>query len=568
MKYIAPIIVLLLTMFMSLATFAETNVNSHSPAAYYGVTPPTCSILTPNTQPPKCVDYAGVMKRIPLCSAANPSIVPPACSAINSPVNNLTPGEALATPQLADICNIKYLGNVPATSSIANEIAQQAFVNNHFPFKKTTGPCAGGCTLDNLIPLGLGGSNTLSNLWPQPDAGTYTTAMKNTLEATLRTRVCELDPLGYQKVGINILPNGAGATNLVGGTTYTATITVAATPKAISILGSDAQTFTTLITEINKDLSNTAGYQGVNVGGAIAGGTATGLTNDATVYTASISVDGTPTPIAVTGSSAQTYTTLLSEINTDLGVSATAAIVSGNLRVTSATSGSSSSVVITDVDLFNTLTTYVTLFAPAAGTDIAVASLVPSIGGYQDVLFASANTGASVTGLVNDATVYTATITVDGVAKAISIAGSAAQTYTTLLSQINTDLGASATASLSTLGNIQVESATTGGASTVLIADSGTNHLFASLTGYSAIGPAFVGPAGYIKVTATIVADPATVSIANSGADHLFAAPLTGFTTISPAVVGHASKADLTTVRGELTGNWISAYDKYVTEQQ
>lgn len=49
------------------------------------------------------------------------------------------------------------------------------------------------------------------------------------------------------------------------------------------------------------------------------------------------------------------------------------------------------------------------------------------------------------TGLPNDSTVYTATITVDGVAKPISITGSAAQNFGQLIALFNTQLGGAAT---------------------------------------------------------------------------------------------------------------------------
>lgn len=211
-------------------------------------------------------------------------------------------------------------------------------------------------------------------------------------------------------------------------------------------------------TGLTNDVPATSGYQVVNVGGAVAGGDATGLTNDATVYTASISVDGTPIAISVTGSTAQTYTTLINEINTDLGVAAVAAIVGGNIRVTSASTGASSTVAITDTDLFSTLTAYVAILAAVPGADTVV-------------------------------TTYTASISVDGVAKPISVGGGTAQTFTTLLSEINTDLGASAVAAI-VGGNIRVTSATSGLTSTVAITDT---NLFSSLTNYSAIQTAVAG---------------------------------------------------------------------------
>lgn len=112
----------------------------------------------------------------------------------------------------------------------------------------------------------------------------------------------------------------------------------------------------------------TSGSQTVNVGGNKTGATATGLLNDATVYTASIAVDGTAIPISITGSTAQTYTTLLSGINTNLGTAATASLSGGNILVTSNTVTPNSTVAITDTNLFSTLTGYVAILTAVAPT--------------------------------------------------------------------------------------------------------------------------------------------------------------------------------------------------------
>jgi hypothetical protein len=84
------------------------------------------------------------------------------------------------------------------------------------------------------------------------------------------------------------------------------------------------------------------------------------------------------------------------------------------------------------------------------------------------------------TGIPNTSTVYTATITVDGVPKAISIVGSSAQTFLQLRNQINTQLGGAATVTGDTtmLGLI-FRSATFGAGSSVSI-DYGT--LFPALS--------------------------------------------------------------------------------------
>lgn len=204
-------------------------------------------------------------------------------------------------------------------------------------------------------------------------------------------------------------------------------------------------------------IGGTSGYQDVDVGSAKVGGTATGLANDATVYTASILVDGVAKPITVTGSAAQTYTTLLAEINTDLGISATAGLSGGDIRVTSAAGGASSTVAITDTNLFSTLTGFV-----------AVLAAVPGVSGT---------------------TVYTAVAVVDGVSIPISVAGADAQTYTALLAALNADLGVMATAALNG-GNIRITAASTSILSTIAITDT---NLFSSLTGFVAVNAATAG---------------------------------------------------------------------------
>lgn len=115
-----------------------------------------------------------------------------------------------------------------------------------------------------------------------------------------------------------------------------------------------------------------AGSQVVDVGGAKTGATSTGLANDATVYTYQISVDGGGTQtISVTGSAAQTYTLLISEINNDI-TGATVSLVGGNLKFVSATTGASSSISLTagggGTNLFTTLTNFVAVRTATAGT--------------------------------------------------------------------------------------------------------------------------------------------------------------------------------------------------------
>lgn len=212
-------------------------------------------------------------------------------------------------------------------------------------------------------------------------------------------------------------------------------------------------------TGLNGGAAATAGYQSIAWTGLV-GSNATGLTNNATAYTATITIDGVAVPVSVVGSAAQTFTTLIAEINTDITGKGTASIVSSTeLRVTSATTGATSTVSIVDGTLFAALT--------GAG------AIAPAVAGLAVV--------SPVT--------YTAIVTVDGVAKAISISGAAAQTYSTLIVELNADLGSAATASLSG-GDLKITSSTYGLTSKVAIT-AGT--LFASLPAVQGIFPAATG---------------------------------------------------------------------------
>jgi hypothetical protein len=377
-------------------------------------------------------------------------------------------------------------------------------------------------------------------------AGTAATAGKATLSFTATPTITPTTAVGILAGSYDISVNidGAGATVHTIVATGTDTMTslaalitstligataVASTNKIIITSSTPGASSSIVITVpaggINPDLfasidtSLTSLHTNVSIGGT--------ASVPATTYTATITVDGVAKAISIIGSAAQTFTTLVSEINTDLGVSATASISGGNIKITSASYGTTSKVLITVGTLFSAVAGYIDTFPSQNGggasrnysatvvvdgviktvnftglqgdtiqhvldelnVDLGASAVAALSGG--NIVITSASTGVlsnvklydsgflfnSLTGYVNVSdvngtapTTYTATIKVDGTDKAISIIGSAAQTFTTLVSEINTDLGVSATASISG-GNIKITSASTGLASTINITD-------------------------------------------------------------------------------------------------
>ena len=126
-----------------------------------------------------------------------------------------------------------------------------------------------------------------------------------------------------------------------------------------------------------------AGYNEV-VGAIVAGTDATGLANDATVYTSTVTVDGVDQAVSIVGSAAQTVTTLITELNLDLtGVTAT--IEGSNIRITHDTAGNANQVSIVDVDLFSTaLVGFVKVADPIGGglTGLLQTTIYPTTGQY------------------------------------------------------------------------------------------------------------------------------------------------------------------------------------------
>lgn len=98
------------------------------------------------------------------------------------PNPKLTPGDALRVTR-DDLCDHKY---EDLDDSTPVTVKDQVF--------KRYGIRMGGpesYNIDHLIPVSLGGSNDVKNLWPQPLSGEWNHQKKNKLEDHLHKLVCQ-----------------------------------------------------------------------------------------------------------------------------------------------------------------------------------------------------------------------------------------------------------------------------------------------------------------------------------------------------------------------------------------
>lgn len=159
--------------------------------------------------------------------------------------------------------------------------------------------------------------------------------------------------------------------------------------------------------------AESSGYQVWGFSAEKSASDATGLADDATAYTASVAVDGTPNAVSVVGSAAQTITDLITEINADLS-GAVAAFDDENdaIKITSSSTGAASTIAITDTDLFGTLTDA----NPAAET---------AVDGTSTFVMVEGSTGPDITvniynGVIDAVVTITANATLNNYAGAVT----------------------------------------------------------------------------------------------------------------------------------------------------
>jgi hypothetical protein len=106
------------------------------------------------------------------------------------PDPKLTPGDVFADAKADDVCTPGWAGEHRNVSE-----ADRERVYSEYTDSARTCLCAGSgygrcCEVDHLIPLELGGSNDIKNLWPQPDMPRPGAGEKDGLENVLHGLVC------------------------------------------------------------------------------------------------------------------------------------------------------------------------------------------------------------------------------------------------------------------------------------------------------------------------------------------------------------------------------------------
>lgn len=97
------------------------------------------------------------------------------------PDPKLTPGDTIPAATAADICT-------PGWASEHRHVTESMRDNVYAEYKRSRGPDC--CEVDHLVPLELGGSNDIRNLWPQPDEPRPGWDEKDRLENELHAEVC------------------------------------------------------------------------------------------------------------------------------------------------------------------------------------------------------------------------------------------------------------------------------------------------------------------------------------------------------------------------------------------
>ena len=142
--------------------------------------PHTSNLQTPTTPNPATTTQATTLP-----ATTTPAIATKAGAARLYPNPKLTPGKALPVTA-GDVCKSGYSKSV---RNVSVEVKKQVYKEYGIKYPQPTGSYE----VDHQISLELGGSNDISNLWPEPASPTPGFHEKDKVENYLHQEVCNGD---------------------------------------------------------------------------------------------------------------------------------------------------------------------------------------------------------------------------------------------------------------------------------------------------------------------------------------------------------------------------------------
>jgi hypothetical protein len=156
--------------FITLGPGAPT-VETATPSA--GVSSPAAVAVAPTLEPGSSLPSSAARVVPPLQYDPSHAVLPDP---------KLTPGDVFADATKEDVCT-------PGWATEHRHVTESDRDRAYAEYGRTEGP--GCCEVDHLVPLELGGSNDIKNLWPQPDEPRPGAGEKDQLENTLHQQVCK-----------------------------------------------------------------------------------------------------------------------------------------------------------------------------------------------------------------------------------------------------------------------------------------------------------------------------------------------------------------------------------------
>lgn len=107
------------------------------------------------------------------------------------PDPRLTPGDVIKDASKDDVCTPGWAREHRHVTDSDRARVYAEYTDSQRTCRCMDGYPGGCCEVDHLIPLELGGSNDIRNLWPQPDMPKPGDGEKDQLENTLHDLVCK-----------------------------------------------------------------------------------------------------------------------------------------------------------------------------------------------------------------------------------------------------------------------------------------------------------------------------------------------------------------------------------------